>query len=75
MLHRGGLEVYTNNDFQFSSANIYVSGTWVTAVPYVYTSGAWAKSGAAGTTMDYFYTSDNQQFDTSNNEPFLVRRN
>lgn len=74
MLHRGGVEVYTNNDYQFCSAHIYNGSTWVTAVPYIYTSNAWVKVGAAGTTLEQFMTSNSQEFYTSNNEPFLVRQ-
>ena len=75
MLHRGGVEVYTSNDFQFSTVKLYNSNTWKNAIPYVYIDGAWVKCGAAGTTMDFFYTSNNQEFKTSNDEFFLVRRN
>ena len=74
MLHRGGVEVYTSNDFNYSAVKIYLSGQWKDAVPYLYTDGAWVKSCAAGTTMEQFITSTNDDFYTSNNEPFLVRK-
>ena len=74
MLHRGGVEVYTNNNFQYCAAKMYLSNTWQDVVPYIYTGGSWKKICAAGTTMDYFYTSDNQLFMTSDNQEFLVRR-
>lgn len=74
MLHRGGLEVYANNDYQFCSAHLYNGTAWVTVVPYVYVSNAWVKAGAAGTILEQFITSNNQDFYTSNNEPFLVRK-
>lgn len=53
---------------------MYLSNTWQDVVPYIYTGGSWKKICAAGTTMDYFYTSDNQLFKTSDNQEFLVRR-
>lgn len=74
MLHRGGIEVYTNNNYQFSAIKLYHNNAWVDAVPYLYINNGWTKCGAAGTSMDFFITSNSQEFKTVNDEFFLVRR-
>ena len=74
MLHRGGVEVYTNNNYQYCAIKMYNNNTWIDVVPYMYIDGAWIKCGAAGTSMDFFITSNNQEFKTVNDEFFLVRR-
>lgn len=74
MIQIGGIDVYTNNDWQYSRVKLYTGNAWVNAIPYVYTNGTWTKVGASGVPMIQFVTSDGKDFIVQSNSNFLVRK-
>ena len=67
-----GINVYTNNDFEFTRPRIYSSGQWKDAIRYIYTNGEWKLVGGACTQMVPFIDSNGAEVQV-NGEAFLVR--
>jgi len=72
-MYHGGAALYSSNNWNFSSVNVYTGGSWKRTIPYVWTNGKWTMAGAAGVNIIYLLTNANQFVIDNASANLLVR--
>lgn len=70
---KGGVVITTANGDKFCLPYVYVNGTWMHAIPKVYTNSAWKTAGAAGQILVNWIDANGNLMTDSNGDPILLR--